>query len=73
MSVMGQAFDPLTIKIYSHCGTEMFPVWDYDVPSKGLFVEVVSLSGFWISPNNYKKALCSQNNLLYLQSKRICE
>jgi len=52
----------------------MFPLWDYDVPSKGLFAEVVSLSGFWISPNNYKKALCSQNNLLYLQSnKRIRE
>ena len=31
----------------SHPGNNMFPRWDYDVPSKGLFTEIVSLSGFW--------------------------
>ncbi len=25
----------------------MFPRWDYDVPSMGLFTEIVSMSGFW--------------------------
>ena len=41
----GQVPVPMTLR--SHLGNNMFPRWDYDVPSMGLFTEIVSLSGFW--------------------------
>ena len=49
--------------------TLLFPRWDYDVPSMGLFTEIVSLSGFW---SHGRSRLTINGDFSAISSMKFC-